>query len=297
MLSEDRDIQINAGRAQMIHAVEPISRVPHIKIRTDSSWHSIDFRDLWAHRELFYFLVWRDLKVRYKQTVLGALWVILQPLLMTLIFVVFLGFVVRVPSENIPYPLFLYSALLAWTFFSNAVASSSFSLVGNASMITKVYFPRVIVPLASVTVRLADFLIASVILFALIAYYRISPGWNLLLAPLLVAHLTILATGIGLFLAALNVKYRDVGTVLPVLLQLWMFISPVIYPTSLIPARWQPLYNLNPLTGIIENFRASLFGLPLNYKSLLSSVMVTVIILLYSTYVFRQLEDEFADVI
>jgi homopolymeric O-antigen transport system permease protein len=297
MLSEDRDIQINAGLAQMIHAVEPISRVPHIKIRTDSSWHLIDFRDLWAHRELFYFLVWRDLKVRYKQTVLGALWVILQPLLMTLIFVVFLGFVVRVPSENIPYPLFLYSALLAWTFFSNAVASSSFSLVGNASMITKVYFPRVIVPLASVTVRLADFLIASVILFALIAYYRISPGWNLLLAPLLVAHLTILATGIGLFLAALNVKYRDVGTVLPVLLQLWMFISPVIYPTSLIPARWQPLYNLNPLTGIIENFRASLFGLPLNYKSLLSSVIVTVIILLYSTYVFRQLEDEFADVI
>jgi lipopolysaccharide transport system permease protein len=297
MLSEDRDIQINAGRAKMIRAVESVSRVTHIKIRTERSWQLIDFQDLWAHRELFYFLVWRDLKVRYKQTVLGALWVILQPLLMTLIFVVFLGFVVRVPSENIPYPLFLYSALLAWTYFSNAIASSSFSLVGNASMITKVYFPRVIVPLASVAVRLADFLIASVILFALIAYYRISPGWNLLLAPLLVIHLTILATAIGLFLAALNVKYRDVGTVLPVLLQLWMFISPIIYPSSLIPARWQRLYNLNPLTGIIENFRASLFGLPLDYNSFLSSFVVTVIILIYSTYVFRQLEDEFADVI
>ena len=280
-----------------VHSTLFLPEEPRIRIRASRAWQIVDLRDVWAHRELFYFLVWRDLKVRYKQTVLGAFWVILQPLLLTLIFVVFLGIVVRVPTEHVPYPLFLYAALLAWTFFSNAVASSSYSLVANAPMITKVYFPRVIVPAAAVAVRLFDFLIASLILLILIVYYGIHPTLTLLMMPLLVVHLTLLATAIGLWLSALNVKYRDVGTVNPVLLQVWMFVSPIIYPGSMVPARWRAIYDLNPLVGIIENFRAALFGLPFSYGSLISSAVITLALLIYSAYFFRRMEDEFADVV
>jgi lipopolysaccharide transport system permease protein len=270
---------------------------PVIRIRPSRAWSAIDLRDVWAHRNLFYFLVWRDLKLRYKQTVLGASWVILQPVLMTLIFVVFLGHVVRVPTGSVPYPLFLYAAILAWTFFSNAVANSSLSLVGNSSIIRKVYFPRVIAPLAAVAVRLSDFLILFIILLGLLVYYGIHPSWKLLLMPLLVSHLTLLATAIGVWLSALNVKYRDIGTVVPVVLQLWMFASPIIYPASLLSPRWRPIYNLNPLAGIIENFRASLFGLPFNYVSLISSGVITLALLVYSAFVFHRMEDEFADLV
>ena len=270
---------------------------PLIKIRPTRAWSFGDFREIWAHRELFYFLVWRDLKVRYRQTLLGALWVVLQPLLMTLVFVVFLGMIAKVSSPGIPYPLFLYSALLPWTFFSNSVASSSFSLVASAHMITKVYFPRSLVPAAMVTVRLSDFLIAFLILVGLIIYYGVHPTWALLLVPVLIAHLTVLAIGVGLSLAAVNVQYRDVGTITPVMLQLWMFVSPIVYPASTVPARWRWAYDLNPLAGVIENFRASLLGLPLNLKSLLVSAIITTLILCYSALIFHRLEDEFADVI
>ncbi|HYR75270.1 MAG TPA: ABC transporter permease [Pyrinomonadaceae bacterium] len=283
--------------SDLLHSAFLLPEEPVIRIRPSRPFRFINLSEVWAYRDLFYFFVWRDLKVRYKQTVLGALWVILQPLLMTLIFVVFLGIVVHVPTEHVPYPLFLYAALLTWTFFSNAIASSSYSLVVNAPMITKVYFPRVIVPVAAVAVRLSDFLIASVILLVLLVYYGVRPSWNLFMLPPLVVHLTILATGIGLWLSALNVKYRDVGTVIPVLLQLWMFVSPIIYPASLVPARWRMIYNLNPLVGIIENVRASLFGLPFDRGSMISSAVITLLILVYSAYVFHRMEDEFADVV
>jgi lipopolysaccharide transport system permease protein len=270
---------------------------PHIKIRPSRPWSLIDFRDVWAHRELFAFLVWRDLKVRYKQTILGAMWVILQPLLMTVIFMVFLGMIVRVPTPNLPYPIFLYAALLPWTYFSNAVASSSYSLVASAHVITKVYFPRVLIPAATVAVRLSDFLIAFVILAGLIVYYGIHPTWSILLLPLVVVHLTILALAVGLLLSALNVKYRDVGTMVPVMLQLWMFVSPIIYPSTMVPVRWRWVYDLNPLAGIIENFRSCLFGLPMNRGSLITSAFITLALLFYSTHVFRRMEDQFADVV
>ncbi|MFS8086624.1 MAG: ABC transporter permease, partial [Acidobacteriota bacterium] len=185
-------------------AVVPLD-APLIKIRPRRPWSYLDLRDVWTHRELFYYLVWRDLKVRYKQTVLGASWVILQPLLMTLIFVVFLGMIVRVSTPGVPYPLFLYTALLPWTYFSNAVASSSYSLIASAQMINKVYFPRVLIPAAMVAVRLSDFLIAFVILGGLIIYYGVHPTWSILLLPLLVAQLTLLALGVGLWLSAVNV--------------------------------------------------------------------------------------------
>jgi lipopolysaccharide transport system permease protein len=269
-----------------------------VRIRSSRSWtQTIDFKEVWAHRELLYFLVWRDLKVRYKQTLLGASWVILQPLLMTLVFTVFLGKIVRVSSEGVPYPLFLYAGLLPWTFFSNAVASSSHSIIANTHMITKVYFPRLIIPAATVAVRLADFLIASVILIVLMGYYGVPPGRSVLLLPLLVAQLTLLVLALGLCFSALNVRYRDIGTMLPVLLQLWMFVSPIIYPSSLVPEGWKRVYELNPLVGVVENFRASLLGLDLNWSALVTSTLVTLVLLAYSAYTFNRMEDDFADVV
>lgn len=288
---------VSSTMPQSSRSAMTLPEAPLIKIRPGRPWTFLDLYDVWARRELFYYLVWRDLKVRYKQTVLGASWVILQPLLMTVIFVVFLGLIVRVPTPGVPYPLFLYSALLPWTFFSNAVASSSYSLIASAHMITKVYFPRVLIPVGMVAVRLSDFLIAFVILVGLIVYYGIHPTWSLWLLPVLVAQLTLLALGIGMWLSAVNVKYRDVGTMIPVLLQLWMFVSPIVYPSSMVPERWRWIYDLNPLTGIIDNFRACLLGLPLNRSSLIISACITLVVLFYAALVFRRVEDEFADVI
>jgi lipopolysaccharide transport system permease protein len=278
-----------------LHALLPDT--PLIQIRVSKKWAAIELREIWRHRELLYFLVWRDLKVRYKQTVLGASWVILQPVLMTLVFAAFLGKIARFPSGNVPYILFLYCGLLPWTFFSNALSSGSYSLIASANMITKVYFPRSIIPAAAVLVRLSDFIVASLILVVLLLYYRQPVTWSILLAPLLVLHLTLLALGLGLSLAALNVKYRDIGTALPVLLQLWMFASPVIYPSGLVAANWKWAYELNPLAGIVEGFRASLLGLDVNWRGLAISAAVTMVLLVYSAYAFQRLEDEFADVV
>jgi lipopolysaccharide transport system permease protein len=216
---------------------------------------------------------------------------------MTLVFTIFLGQLVRVPSEGAPYPLFLYAGLLPWTFFSNAVASSSHSLIANAHMITKVYFPRLIIPAATVAVRLADFLIASVILIILMAYYGVPLTRGLLILPLLVAQLTLLALALGLLFSALNVRYRDIGTMLPVLLQLWMFVSPIIYPSSLVPPRWKAVYELNPLAGIIESLRAALLGLDFNRSALVASTLVTLALFVYAGYIFNRLEDAFADLV
>jgi lipopolysaccharide transport system permease protein len=279
------------------HSPVVLPETPLIRIRVSTRWTALELREIWSHRELLYFLIWRDLKVRYKQTILGASWVILQPVLMTLVFAVFLGKIARVPSGNTPYVLFLYSGLLPWTFFSNAIASSSHSLIASAHMITKVYFPRAIVPAAAVLVRLSDFIIASVVLVALMLYYGQAFTRSMLLAPLLVVHLTLLALGLGMWLSALNVKYRDIGTALPVLLQLWLFASPIIYPANLVPENWKWVFELNPLMGIIGGFRSSLLGLAVNWHSLAISAAITVALLVYATYRFRRLEDEFADVV
>jgi lipopolysaccharide transport system permease protein len=257
----------------------------------------LELRDIWAHRELLYFMIWRDLKVRYKQTLFGVSWVVLQPILMTLVFTVFLGKIARVSSGNVPYVLFLYSGLLPWTFFSNAVSTSSHSLVASAQMITKVYFPRSLVPMATVLVRLSDFLVASVILFVLMIYYGRAFTSAVLLVPFLILHLTLLALSLGLLGAALNVKYRDIGTVLPVVLQLWLFASPVLYPTTFVPANWKWLYELNPLTGVIDGFRAALLNADVEWRSLFVSFGITLALLVSSSFVFKHIEDEFADVV
>ncbi len=271
--------------------------LPLIKIRAHRPWAAVDLRELWTHRELLYFLIWRELKARYKQTVLGISWVILQPLLMTIVFTVVLGRLVGVPSGSIPYPLFLYAGLLPWIFFSSAVTNGSESLVASSYMITKVYFPRIIIPAAAVGVRLADFLVASVVLIVLMRYYGIPLGWPLLLAPLLVVHITLLALALSAWLSALNVRYRDTGTALPVLLQLWMFASPVVYSEALVSARWRWLYELNPVAGIVEGFRSALLGLPFNRSGLIVSVLITMALLVGSTFAFGRMEDEFADIV
>ena len=268
---------------------------PVTKIRPSKFWEKIDFAEVWAHREVLYFLMWRDLKVRYKQTIMGAAWVILQPILMTLVFTIFLGKLIRVPSDGVPYPIFAYPALLLWTFTSNAVLSSSYSLVTNAQIITRVYFSRLLIPAATVGVRLVDLIIASLVLGALMFYYQVPISWSILMLPLFVIEIAVLALAIGIWCAALNVRYRDVGTVLPILLQVWMFVSPIVYSSSIVPERLRLLYSLNPLVGIINGFRSSLFNLPFHWLSIVTSALVTLPLLISSLHVFRRMETNFAD--
>jgi homopolymeric O-antigen transport system permease protein len=270
---------------------------PLIVIEASKSWVPLNLRELWAYRELLYFLTWRDLKVRYKQTVLGVTWVVLQPLLSTIVFSVFLGKLARVPSDGIPYPIFVYIGLLPWTFFSAAVTNSSNSLVGSSHLITKVFFPRLIIPCSAVAARLVDLAISFVILFGMMAYYGVLVSKNNLMLLLLVPLITLFALGFGMWASAVNVKYRDVGVVLPVLMQFWMFASPVVYPLSLVPAQWQRVYTLNPLTGIIEGFRSALLGREFDLVALSTSTVLTLALLVYSAYAFRRMEKEFADIV
>jgi len=276
---------------------QPLPDKPLAVIESSKSWAAVDFRGVWASRELLFFLTWRDLKVRYRQTALGVSWVVIQPLLTTLIFTVFLGNLVRVPSDGVPYVLFAYAGLLPWTFFSNAVSNSSSSLVGSSHLITKVYFPRLIIPAAAITGRLVDFAVAFVILAGMMIYFGTPVTISLLMLPVLVALLTLLALGLGMWTSALNVKYRDVGIALPVLLQLWLFVSPVAYPASLVPERWRWVYLLNPLAGIIEGFRAALFGRAFDPFALATSACVAVALFVYSSFAFRRMERTFADVV
>jgi lipopolysaccharide transport system permease protein len=294
---ESVEAQARARRAAPLAAPVDLPERPVIKIRPADTGVGIDLGELWAHRELFYLLVWRDLKVRYKQTLLGSTWTILQPLLLALVFTVFLGKLMRVPSDGIPYPAFAYVGLVAWSFFANACTGSSYSLIGNAHLINKVYFPRLLIPCAVVAVRLLDFLVASLILVPVLLYQGLTPSWSLLIFPLFALELTLLSLGCGLLLAALNIKYRDVGTLLPVALQLWMFVSPVVYPLTLVPEQWRGVYALNPLVGIIEGIRGVVFGRELNSYATAVSVVITVSLLIFSVYCFRRAEGKFADVV
>jgi lipopolysaccharide transport system permease protein len=272
---------------------------PLVVIEPRGSWNALDLHELWAYRELLYFLTWRDVKVRYKQTLLGVAWAIIQPLFTMIIFTLFFGRLAGLENRTngIPYPLFAYAGLLPWTFFSNALTNSGNSLVGSANLITKVYFPRMIVPGAAVAAGLIDFAIGFIILVPLLIYYKIAPTWNLLMLPVLVALITVLATAVGMWLSALNVKYRDIRFALPFLIQLWMFVSPIIYPASILPAKWRWLLELNPLTGIIEGFKSALFGVPFNWTSLAISAVLTLLSLVYAAFSFSRVERRFADIV
>jgi lipopolysaccharide transport system permease protein len=255
-------------------------------------------KEIWSYRELFYFLCWRDTKIRYKQTVLGAAWAIIQPLFTMVVFTFLFGKLAKMPSDDIPYPIFSYSALLPWTYFAGAINAAGNSLVGNANLLRKVYFPREVLPTSSVLSGLVGFGIASVILLIMMVYYQMRPDWELLLWPVLMIPLVMLALGIGMILSALNVKYRDIRHATPFFINLWLFMTPVIYPTSIIPDHLQVLSALNPLSGIIEAFRASLFtSRQVNWQALgISCVVVTFTFTLGILY-FKKTERFFADIV
>ena len=295
---------IEAAAAERARGAQPESpdqhiavRHPLVAIRPTGKWVALDLRGLWSHRDLLYFLTWRDVKVRYHQTLLGAAWAIIQPLFAMAIFTLFFGRLAGVPSDGIPYPIFAYAGLLPWMFFSNAVTNSGNSLVGSANLITKVYFPRMIIPAAAVAAGLIDFGVALLVLVALMIYYGIAPGWNLLMFPVMVGLTMLLALGVGMLMSGLNVKYRDIRHALPFVIQLWMFATPIVYPASLVPEKWRLVYALNPLTGIIEGYRCALFGTRFDWASLGTSAAITVAVLVYSLYSFRRMEKSFADVV
>ncbi|HVQ40211.1 MAG TPA: ABC transporter permease [Pyrinomonadaceae bacterium] len=270
---------------------------PVITIRPSKPWAPLNLRSLWAYRELLFFLIWRDVKVRYKQTVLGATWAIIQPLTMMMIFTVFFSQLARIPTEGVPSGLFYYSGLSLWMFFSNAAMGGANSLIGNTNLITKIYFPRLIIPSAAVLACVIDFAIASLLLIPLLIYYNFSVSFRFLLLLPISAVITILALAMGVLFSALNTKYRDVRYALPFLLQVWMFVSPVIYPSSLVPREWRWLFSLNPLTGIISGYRAALFGQPIHWGALAYSMLFTLIFLSIAAYTFRRMERSFAEVI
>jgi lipopolysaccharide transport system permease protein len=254
-------------------------------------------QELWRHRDLFYLLALRDIKVRYKQTVLGAAWAILQPFLTMVVFTFFFGRLAKVPSDGVPYPVFVYAGLVPWTFFANSVSAAATSLVENATLVTKVYFPRAIIPAAAVAAGLIDFIIAAFLLFAIMAYFRLWLTWQAILMIPLLLLTTLFSIGLGLWLSALNVKYRDVRYALPFFIQLLMYISPVIYPVSFVPRRWHWLMLLNPLTSIIEGYHAALFHRALDLNALGVGTLITVVLLVAGAYSFRQTERTFADVV
>jgi lipopolysaccharide transport system permease protein len=253
--------------------------------------------ELWQYRELLYFLAWRDIKVRYKQASLGAAWAIIQPLFSMIVFTLFFGKLAGVPSDGIPYPLFAYCALVPWTYFSGVLGQAGQSLVSNSNLITKVYFPRMILPASSAISGLLDFAVGSVFLIVLMVYYRVAPHWGLVLAPVFLLHLFLFTTGLSMLTAALNVRYRDVKYALPFVIQLGLFVTPVIYPMTLIPKKFQWIAALNPLSAIVDGFRACVFGRALNPALLGVSLGVTLVIFVAGALYFRKTERAFADII
>jgi lipopolysaccharide transport system permease protein len=269
-----------------------------LRIEAPRGWLNVDFGELWAARELLYFFVWRDIKIRYKQTAIGAAWAVLQPLMTMLVFSLFFGKLAKIPSHGLPYPIFYYSALLPWMYFSSALQNATNVVVEQQGVITKVYFPRLVLPLSAVMSGLLDFAIAFAVFLLMMLYYRITPGPAILLFPCFLLLAVLTALGAGLWLSALNAIYRDVRYVVPFLVQFWMFASPVAYPSSLVPERWRWVYGLNPMAGVIEGFRWSLTGQgqPPNILLAASSAMVLLLVAGGVTY-FTKMEGTIADVV
>jgi lipopolysaccharide transport system permease protein len=271
---------------------------PTVVIEPRRSLFHLDLSALWQYRELLYFLVWRDLKIRYKQTVIGIGWAVIQPLVSMLIFTVIFGRFAKLPSDGLPYPLFTYTALLPWNYFASALNRTIVSVVSDAHLISKVYFPRLILPLAGTISGTVDFAISFVLLLAMMAWYDVHPTWWILVLPLLLAFALFTALAVGLWLSALNVRYRDVGYAIPFVVQIWMFLSPVVYPVSMIPEHYRVWYSLNPLAGVIEGFRWALLGKDSPDFFIMAISGVVVLITLASGLVFfRHMERTFADVV
>jgi lipopolysaccharide transport system permease protein len=266
-------------------------------IKSQKGWRTLDVKELWAYRELFFVLIVRDIKVRYKQTVLGLAWAIVQPVMLMVVFSIFFGRLAGMPSNGYPYPIFVYAALLPWTFFANAVSACGNSLVGSEQLVTKVYFPRLIIPLASVGAGLLDFASAAGILLLLMVWYGLGWNVNLLAAPMLLMGMIFTALGVGTFLSAITVAYRDFRYVIPFMMQFWMFATPVVYPASLVPAEWRWLLYFNPMAGIIDGFRVAFLGGSFDLRALAVSLAAAVLLFLVGVAYFEKVERRFADII
>ena len=278
--------------------LQPIADISVIRIEPSRGWVSIELSELWTYRELLYFLIWRDVKVRYKQTVIGIGWAILQPLLTMVVFTMIFGHFAKIPSDGLPYPVFAFTALLPWNLFAGALNRCTLSLVGSANLITKVYFPRLIVPVSAIISGIIDFAIAFVFLLGLMLWFHIVPTWGAIALPIFLLLTLITALAVGLWLSALDVRYRDVGHAIPFLIQIWMFLSPVAYPLSVVPEKWRLLYSLNPMVGVIEGFRWALLGRESpDFKVIAVSTAVVVALLLSGLVYFKRIERTFADVV
>jgi homopolymeric O-antigen transport system permease protein len=274
----------------------PTAELPLTRIRASRGWIRINLHELWDYRELAYLLAWRDVTIRYKQTVFGTTWAVIQPFLMMVAFSIFFGQLAGVPSNGIPYPIFSYTALLPWNYFSQAMMRSSNVLVGSTALITKVYFPRLLLPISSVLSPLFDFAIAFVLLVAMMVYYQVWPTPAVLMVPVLLALAIMASVGVGMWLSALNVDYRDFANILPFLVQVWMFATPVAFSSTLLEEPWRTLYGLNPMTGVIEGFRWALLGQDLMPVQLLLSALVSVVLMVSGAFYYRRTERTFADI-
>jgi lipopolysaccharide transport system permease protein len=274
-----------------------MSKPLELILKPHSGWQPIDLQELWSRRELLRFLIWRDIKIRYKQTIFGGAWAVLQPLLPMIIFTLFFNRLAGIQTDGAPYPLFTYSGLVLWTFFANSISISSNSLVGNQALVSKVYFPRVFIPMASIGALLLDLVIAVLLLFALMAYYGWPLSLNCMFMPFYVLGTVLASSGLGLILSALNVRFRDVKYAVPFFVQMGLFVSPVIYPLSYIPARYQLLLGLNPMSGMIIGFRHSLLGEPIDWALVALSAVTAIALFTAGLFIFRRTERRFADII
>jgi lipopolysaccharide transport system permease protein len=282
----------------MTRTDEPTRTLPVVEIRPSEGWKALKLDELWEYRELLYFLSWREVKVRYKQTAIGAAWAILQPLLTMLIFSLFFGRLAKLPSDGVPYPLFSLAGLAPWTFFTNGLSLSSNSLVGNANLITKVYFPRLTVPISATLSGMVDFSLSFLMLCGLAAWYGTKPTMHIFWLPVFLLMAIATALGAGLWLSALNVEYRDVRYVVPFLLQFWMFGTPIAYATSIVPQQWRVLYGLNPMVGVVDGFRWALLGTSTAPGAgVWASVAMSLVLLISGALYFRRMETTFADVV
>ena len=275
-----------------------LTNSPIITIKPAKGWVSLKLHDLWEYRELLYFLTWRDIKVRYKQTALGAAWAIIQPFFTMVVFSLFFGRLGKIPSDGIPYPLFAYSALVPWIFFANGLSQSSNSLVGSSHLITKVYFPRLVIPISSVVSGVVDFVLAFIVLLGMMVFHGIVPTSNIVFLPFLLLLAFIAALGVGMWLSALNVQFRDVRYVIPFLTQIWLFATPIAYPSSLLSEPWRTIYGINPMVGVVEGFRWALLGTDTAPGPMIVvSSLTALAILVGGTFYFRRMEKTFADVV
>ena len=291
-------ISAESLRPSTIGSAAPLGNRVHLRIQPSEGWVAINLQELWNYRELIYFFAWRDIKVRYKQTVLGALWAIIQPVFTMIVFTILFGRLAKMPSEGVPYPIFSFAALLPWNYFATTLSQASSSIVRSSQLIKKVYFPRLAIPISTVLSGAVDFGISFLVLLCMMLYFGISPTWKIVWLPFLLLLATVMGLGTSFWLTSLNVKFRDVSYTVPFLTQMWMFFTPIIYPSSVLPEPWRTVYALNPLAGVIEGFRWALLGTTTQPGlMLIVSSAMALIMLVSGAFYFRRVEKSFADIV